>query len=109
MVKFLVIRFSSIGDIILTTPVVRHLKQQVEDSEVHYLTKAAYAPLLEANPYIDRVHSFQDDMKACIASLKSEGIDYVVDLHSNLRSSRIKYGLKRVAFSVHKLNWLKWT
>jgi ADP-heptose:LPS heptosyltransferase len=109
MVKFLVIRFSSIGDIILTTPVVRHLKQQVEDSEVHYLTKAAYAPLLEANPYIDRVHSFQDDMKACIASLKSEGIDYVIDLHSNLRSSRIKYGLKRVAFSVHKLNWLKWT
>ena len=108
MVKFLVIRFSSIGDIILTSPVVRHLKQEVEDTEVHYLTKAAYAPLLEANPYIDRVHTYQGDMKACIALLKSEGIDYVIDLHSNLRSARIKYELKRIAFSVQKLNWPKW-
>lgn len=108
MVKFLVIRFSSIGDIVLTTPVVRHLKQQVEGAEIHYLTKSTYAPLLEANPYVDQVHSYEGDMKACIASLKSLGIDYVIDLHHNLRSARIKYKLKRIAFSVHKLNWLKW-
>ncbi len=37
--KFLIIRFSSIGDIVLTTPVVRCLKQQVAGAEVHYLTK----------------------------------------------------------------------
>ena len=55
MVRFLVVRFSSIGDIILTTPVVRHLKQQVEDAEIHYLTKSDFAPLLKANPYIDRI------------------------------------------------------
>jgi ADP-heptose:LPS heptosyltransferase len=108
MVKFLLVRFSSIGDIVLTTPVVRHLKQEVEDAEVHFLTKASYASLLEANPYIDRIHSFDGDMKACIASLRGEGIDYVIDLHSNIRSARIKYALKRMAFSVHKLNWLKW-
>ena len=70
MVKFLVVRFSSIGDIILTTPVVRHLKQQVEDAEIHYLTKSSYASLLEANPYIDRIHSYDGDMKSCIASLR---------------------------------------
>ena len=108
MVKFLVVRFSSIGDIVLTTPVLRHLKQQVEDSEVHYLTKSVYASLLEANPYIDQVHSFDGDLKACIALLRNEGIDYVIDLHHNVRSARIKYGMKRIAFSVHKLNWLKW-
>lgn len=108
MVKFLLVRFSSIGDIVLTTPVVRHLKQKVEDAEVHFLTKASYASLLEANPYIDRIHSFDGDMKACIASLRSQEIDYVIDLHSNIRSARIKYALKRMAFSVHKLNWLKW-
>ena len=108
MVKFLLVRFSSIGDIILTTPVVRHLKQEVKDAEVHFLTKASYASLLEANPYIDRIHSFDGDMKACIASLRSERTDYVIDLHSNIRSARIKYALKRIAFSVHKLNWLKW-
>ena len=108
MVKFLVVRFSSIGDIILTTPVVRHLKQQVDDAEVHYLTKSAYKTLLEANPYVDRVHAFDGDIKACIALLRKEGIDYVIDLHHNVRSARIKYGMKRIAFSVHKLNWHKW-
>ncbi|MCK4992275.1 MAG: glycosyltransferase family 9 protein [Bacteroidales bacterium] len=108
MVKFLVVRFSSIGDIILTTPVLRHLKQQVEDAEIHYLTKSAYKSLLEANPYVDRIHAFDGDIKACIALLRREGIDYVIDLHHNVRSVRIKYGMKRIAFSVHKLNWLKW-
>jgi ADP-heptose:LPS heptosyltransferase len=34
--KFLIIRFSSIGDIVLTTPVVRSLKQQLINSEAHY-------------------------------------------------------------------------
>lgn len=108
MVKFLVVRFSSIGDIVLTTPVLRHLKEQVEDIEIHYLTKSTYTSLLEANPYVDQIHAFDGDLKACIASLREEGIDYVIDLHHNLRSGRIKYGLKRFAFSVHKLNWLKW-
>ena len=108
MVKFLVVRFSSIGDIVLTTPVLRHLKQQVEDAEIHYLTKSAYASLLEANPYVDRIHSFDGDIKACIATLREEGIDYVIDLHHNVRSARIKYGLKRIAFSLDKLNWHKW-
>jgi len=108
MVRFLIVRFSSIGDIILTTPVVRHLKKQIEDVEIHYLTKAAYASLLEANPFIDKVHSFNGDMKACIASLRKEKIDYVIDLHHNARSARIKYGLKRIAFTVDKLNWKKW-
>lgn len=108
MVKFLVVRFSSIGDIILTTPVVRHLKQQGEEAEVHYLTKSAYVPLLESNPYIDRIHSFDGDLKRCLATLKNEEIDYIIDLHHNLRSARINYGLKRADFSVNKLNWKKW-
>ncbi|MEA3463206.1 MAG: glycosyltransferase family 9 protein [Bacteroidota bacterium] len=108
MVKFLVVRFSSIGDIVLTTPVLRHLKQQVEDAEIHYLTKTVYAPLLEANPYVDRIHVFDEDIKACIRMLREESIDYVIDLHHNLRTARIKHGLRRIAFSVDKLNWKKW-
>jgi ADP-heptose:LPS heptosyltransferase len=108
MVKFLVVRFSSIGDIILTTPVIRHLKREVEDAEIHFLTKSAYASLLKDNPYIDRIHSFDGDIKSCLDSLKNEGIDYIIDLHHNTRSARIKFGLKRVDFSVDKLNWKKW-
>ena len=108
MVRFLVIRFSSIGDIVLTTPVIRHLKQQVEAAEIHYLTKSDNVPLLEANPYIDRIHSFSGDLKLCIRELKKIEFDYIIDLHHNTRSARIKYGLKRMDFSVKKLNWRKW-
>jgi len=108
MVKFLIVRFSSIGDIVLTSPVARHLKQQVEDAEIHYLTKKNYAPLLEANPYIDRIHAFDGDLQRCIRTLKSEEIDYIIDLHHNVRSARIKWALKRMDFTVHKLNRKKW-
>jgi len=53
--KFLIIRFSSIGDIVLTTPVIRCLKQQVEGSTVHFVTKKQFLPLLQANPHIDKI------------------------------------------------------
>jgi ADP-heptose:LPS heptosyltransferase len=108
MVKFLIIRFSSIGDIVLTTPVIRHLKSQVEDAQVHFLTKKSYASLLDANPYVDKVLSFDGDMKSCLRTLKMEEYDYIIDLHHNIRTARIKMGLKRMDFSVKKLNALKW-
>ena len=52
--KVLFIRFSSIGDIVLTTPVIRCFKQQMPDAEVHYLTKASFRGILQANKYIDQ-------------------------------------------------------
>ncbi|MCF8345886.1 MAG: glycosyltransferase family 9 protein [Bacteroidales bacterium] len=108
MVKFLVIRFSSIGDIVLTSPVVRCLKNQVDQSEVHYLTKPGYAEILKANPYIDKIHRLSDNQSETIATLKEEGFDYVIDLQNNLRSMNIKSALKRMYFTVHKLNLKKW-
>ena len=54
--KILVLRFSSIGDIVLTTPVVRALAQQVPGAEVHFATKPGYRGLLDANPYVAKVH-----------------------------------------------------
>ena len=49
--KFLIIRFSSIGDIVLTTPVVRCLKKQLPDSEIHFLTKESFGTIVENNSY----------------------------------------------------------
>jgi ADP-heptose:LPS heptosyltransferase len=107
--KFLIIRFSSIGDIVLTTPVIRCLKQQVADAEVHYLIKKNYREIVEANPYVDKVHLFDEDLKPVIAELKNEGFDYVIDLHHNLRTWRVKRALgKAKSFSFNKLNIEKW-
>jgi ADP-heptose:LPS heptosyltransferase len=108
MIKFLVIRFSSIGDIVLTTPVVRCLKTQVVEAEVHYLTKAKYASLLEANPYIDKVHTLDNNFRELIQELAAEGFDYVIDLHRNLRTLRVKYALHRHSFTFNKMNMEKW-
>lgn len=91
--KFLVIRFSSIGDIVLTTPAIRCLKLQVPDAEVHFLTKLSFKAVTEANPYIDQFFYFQDNLKALIADLKAEKYDYVIDLHKNFRTLKIKLAL----------------
>jgi ADP-heptose:LPS heptosyltransferase len=105
--KILLLRFSSIGDIVLTTPVIRCLKQQL-GAEVHFLTKAAFATILEPNPYVDKIYTFNTDLKAVLQVLKLENYDYIVDLHHNLRSFRIKTFLKKPAFSFNKLNLEKW-
>jgi heptosyltransferase-2 len=108
MPKFLIIRFSSIGDIVLTTPEIRCLKNQVSGSEVHYLTKKNFAAILQANPYIDKIHLLEDDLNDTIRLLKKQNFDYIIDLHHNLRTLRVKAGLRAKSFSFDKLNIEKW-
>ncbi|MFX7784347.1 hypothetical protein ABTJ92_19170, partial [Acinetobacter baumannii] len=74
--KFLVIRFSSIGDIVLTTPAIRCLKQQVPNAEVHFLTKKSFKAVTEANPYIDKFFYYDDNLNELIGYLKQEGYHY---------------------------------
>jgi ADP-heptose:LPS heptosyltransferase len=106
--KCLVIRLSSIGDIVLTTPVVRCLKLQCPEAEVHYLTRKAYAPLLAANPYIDKLHTVSGSLREVLPALQQEQFDRVIDLHHNIRSWRIKRALRVPSFSFPKLNIEKW-
>lgn len=106
--KVLVIRFSSIGDIVLTTPVVRCLKQQHPECELHYLTKSTFGSLLAYNPYIDKLHYLHDDLQQVTEQLKKEKYDFVIDLHNNLRTLRVKKALKVKSYSFPKLNMEKW-
>lgn len=105
--KVLVIRFSSIGDIVLTTPVLRGLHRQL-GAEVHVLTKPAFGPLLEANPHVARIHRLDPDWNAMMRSLRAEGFDRVIDLHNNLRSMRVKAAIGKPSSSFRKLNLEKW-
>ena len=108
MKKILIIRFSSIGDIVLTTPVVRCLKKQL-NVELHYLTKSSFGGILNNNPYLDKVHTIDKEIsKELIQELKGENFDFVVDLHNNLRTLRIKKALKVQSKSFPKLNIQKW-
>ncbi len=106
--KILVIRFSSIGDILLTSPVLRCIKQQVPGAEVHFLTKAAFEPLVKHSPYVDRVHVLKDNLRTAIRELRAERFDLIVDLHHNTRSLRVKLAISAKAKSFPKLNFGKW-
>jgi len=107
-VRFLVVRFSSIGDIVLTTPVIRGLKTQVEEAQVHFVTKKAFLPVVANNPYIDKIHLYDGDLNALIDELRSEDFDYIIDLHHNLRSFLLKRRMGLIAFSFNKINLQKW-
>jgi len=106
--KILVLRFSSIGDIVLTTPVVRAIRQQVPGAEVHFCTKPAYRGLIESNPYISKGHYLTGSLRELVVELRAERFDFVVDLHNNLRTSLLKAQLRVPGRSFDKLNFQKW-
>lgn len=107
--KFLVIRFSSIGDIVLTTPLVRALREKIKPQpEIHFLTKRAYGDVLAHNPHIDRIHTIEKSTAEVTDELRSIEFDYIIDLHRNVRSSMVKKALKMVDFTVNKQNFDKW-
>ena len=108
MKKILIIRFSSIGDIVLTTPVIRCLATQLPQVEIHYLTKKIYTPLLEANPYIHHLHLYDGNLRDIQKKLKQENFDVIIDLHKNLRTFLVKMALGKKSYSFNKINLQKW-
>ena len=108
MPKFLVLRFSSIGDIVLTSPVLRCLRNLVPGAEIHFVCKEAFRPVLENNPNIDRLFSFREDSSEILKELRMNRYDAVIDLHHNLRSLGIKRRMNTRSFSFPKLNVEKW-
>lgn len=103
MKKILIIRFSSIGDIVLTSPIIRCVKNQLK-CELHYLTKLEYKSILSHNPYIDRLIFFDSNLKFIINKLKQEEYDFIIDLHNNLRSFWIRLNLQTPYYYVRKKN-----
>ena len=108
--KFLIVRFSSIGDMVLTTPVIRCLRKKYPQATIHYLTKKKFAGIVQSNPYLDKVFLLEDDFNKTIRELEHEGYDHIIDLHHNLRTLRMKNALREIPFhSFNKLNIKKWT
>lgn len=107
--KILIIRFSSIGDIVLTSPVVRCLHQQLPNAEIYFLTKKQFQPVVAHNPYLHKVIYFENNLAEVISEIKKTSIDYIVDLHNNLRSRLIAAAFPFVKVSrFNKLNTEKW-
>lgn len=106
--KFLIIRFSSIGDIVLTTPIIRAIYRQVPHAEIHFLVKKEYKIIIESNPFISKIHTFEKNDKNFIQELRDENFDYIIDLHKSARSRTVIQKLKVPFFTFNKLNFKKW-
>ncbi len=87
---------------------MRCTKLQLQGYEVHYLTKIQFKPVLEKNPYIDKIFVIQHKIDEVIKSLRAEKYEHIIDLHKNFRSLAIRKKLGVKATSFPKLNLLKW-
>lgn len=114
MKRILIIRLSSLGDVILTTPVIAALKAKFPHSELFFLTKARYGDLLRNDPRISSLVEFDPAGKdrglsgfmSLISELRSHDFDLLVDLHSNLRSFLVRHLVKsRIKLKYNK-RWL---
>ncbi len=99
--KILVIRFSSLGDIILVTPVLRCLRQQL-NAEVDFLTKQDYCNLLITNKYLRNIFTLSNNKNETLLQLKKQKYDFIIDLHNNLRSLYFKWALRVKSYTYSK-------
>lgn len=94
--SILVIRFSSIGDILLTTPVVRLLKTQFPDCRIDFVVKEQFSELLAENPNISQLYHYSKtnpnrSLKSIKQQIRSQRYDLIVDLHKNFRSFYLSF------------------
>jgi len=97
--SILIIRLSAIGDVILTTPLVRQLRKKYPHAKIDFFIKPAYRSILAENPYLTAIHSEAQ-------TLKPE-YDFIIDLQNNLRSAKICKGRSARVFRYQKRNWKK--
>jgi lipopolysaccharide heptosyltransferase II len=101
--KTLVIRFSSIGDIVLASPLLRVLRARFPKSQIDFVTRKEYAELVRSNQNLNRTFEFDADggfeaLRRLKKTLREERYDLLVDLHDSLRSKYLRSirGPKRV-------------
>ncbi|MDR0789789.1 MAG: glycosyltransferase family 9 protein [Bacteroidales bacterium] len=106
--RILIIRFSSIGDIVLTTPVIRAVKTQIPNVELHVLTKDRNAIILQNNRCVDKLHTIKSSTSEITKELRQLKFDAVIDLQKNIRSRFLCLKLLKCPHSFPKLNFRKW-
>lgn len=93
--KILVIRLSSLGDILLTTPAIRALKQKYPAAQIDFVIKNQYKDALFYNPNISNLIIYEKDkVEQLKYEVRSTKYDLVIDLQNNFRSRKLINGLK---------------
>ena len=107
--KILIVRFSAIGDILLTFPVVEALGKKYPNAEIHFLTKSVHASLLQLLPQKIIVHLLGNSLLDTARAMRGEHFDLVIDLHNNVRTLLLQVFMRSFHWKrVNKLNIRKW-
>ena len=111
--KILIIRLSSLGDILLTTPVIRAINKKYPNSQIDYVVKKQYSSALQYNPLISSLYLYEKKAKSIKDQIRKVKYDMVIDLQNNLRSCALTFGLstevKRFKKPTYKKLLLVWT
>ncbi len=96
--KVLIMRFSSLGDIVQALEVPRSIKKKYPQAEIHWITKTEFAEIVSTNSYIDKVWKFNRDrglkgLHYYYKVLKNEDYSLIYDAHNNLRTTLLKIPL----------------
>jgi ADP-heptose:LPS heptosyltransferase len=105
--KILILRFSSLGDIVLSSPIIRILKSH-QQHEIHFATQKEFESVLEANPYIDKIHLLEKGVPNLVQTLKKENFDIVIDLQNSLKTRSVKNRLRTRSMTFKKQNLKEW-
>lgn len=105
--KILIIRFSSLGDVVLTFPLIRKLKETFPSTELNFLVKENYSEILKLNPHIDNIILLNDKAGITKEEIISSGYDLIVDLQKNLKSIYVSSGKGKTVRRVKKDNLKK--
>lgn len=107
--KILIIRFSSIGDILLTFHVIHALREKHPEAEFFFLTKGSFFPLFNLFPIKINLVPLNPSIFKTAKTLRKEKFDLIIDLHHNLRSQLLRILMLNHSWShVQKLNFKKW-
>ncbi len=109
--KYLIIRLSSIGDIIISTPICKAIKEANPNAEITFAVNTAFADIIQNNPYIDNLILYNRE-KSQLKKQKADIIakygkfDYIIDLQNNRRSRQLRKGLsnKEIEHNVRQID-----
>jgi len=103
MKQILIVRLSSIGDIILTTPLVRAVRKAYPDATIRFVIKKQFADLMRNNPNINEliVYDKEIGINQTIASINEKPIDWMIDIHRNIRSQLLRWKINPKHYSTY--------
>jgi heptosyltransferase-2 len=112
--KFLIIRLSAIGDILLTTPLLRALRTQFPEARLDFAVKADFAEILRHHPALNTLYELNakngwPELQALGRRLRAMRYDVVFDIHKNFRSRYLAHAAKpRRIFRHRKHVFRRW-